>query len=136
MALSRADRVRLGLDDPEEGEFIPHTETPPTPALASPPVLPPAAPNLRLVLAEGEKATAPKIRSMVNELLVGNMQQANIALQQLFAANPKVGLETYIELAKFALPQLKAVAVDVTERSGDNPRALSFADLQKMLEGD
>lgn len=135
MALSHADRVRLGLDDPEEGEFIPHAGEPsplPLPMAAQPP----ATPNLRLVLAEGEKATAPKIRSMVNELLVGNMQQANIALQQLFAANPKVGLETYIELAKFALPQLKAVAVDVTERSGDNPRALSFADLQKMLEGD
>jgi hypothetical protein len=72
---------------------------------------------------------------MVNELLAGNIENADYALKQLFAANPKLGLEMYIELAQFSLPKLKAVAVQVDDRS-ENPRNLSFAQLQQALQGE
>jgi hypothetical protein len=96
---------------------------------------PARAPNLKLVLKEGERASAPKIRQMVNELLAGNIDNADYALKQLFLANPKLGLELYIELAQFSLPKLKAVAVQVND-SSDNPRALTFAQLQAALQGE
>lgn len=126
MALSPTDRVALGLDPPSE--FIPGPAAL-TPMEVAPPV---TAANLRLALREGEKATAPKLRGLVNELLVGNLSNADWALKQLFSANPKAALELYLELAKFSLPQLKAVAVQVDDTSA-SPRAMSFAELQKLL---
>lgn len=132
MALSPADRVRLGLDEPYDNGTGQPVEFPPS--LAAP-VPSERRPNVRLMLKEGEKASAPKIRQMVNELLAGNIDNADFALKQLFAANPKLGLEAFIELAKFSLPQLKAVAVQVDDRS-DNPRALTFQQLQQALTQD
>ncbi len=126
MALSPAERIRLGLDPGDPAEFAP-------PATPSAPPL--RATNLKLVLKEGQAATAPRLRQLVNELLVGNLEEADYALKQLFAANPKLGLEAYIELAKFSLPQLKAVAVQVDDRS-DNPRSLTMAQLQQALVSD
>lgn len=130
MALSQADRIRLGLDDPP-----PEYGAPPTNSADTGQPVERAPPNLRLVLKDGEKATAPKIRHMVNELLAGNLQQADRALNDLFRINPKLGLELYIELAKFSLPQLKAVAMQIDDRS-ENPRTLSFAQLQQVLQAD
>lgn len=103
-----------------------------------PGTLPPPAnrtPNLKLLLKDGEKATAPKIRHLVNELLAMNVERADYALQQLFLMNPKVALELYIELAQFSLPKLKAVAVQVDDKT-ENPRSLSMAQLQQVLSGD
>jgi len=136
MALSPSERVELGLDEPERvaagasefayaaGQLLPANHAPPN-----------RERNLRLVLKEGEKTTAPKIRLLVNELLAGNLENADWALKQLFAANPKAGLELYIELSKFSLPQLKAVAVEVNDRS-ENPRAMTYGDLQRLLTQD
>lgn len=132
MPLSPADRQLLGLDLPAEGEFM---------ALGSESnTYRPAAPvervqNLKLLLKPDEKATAPKIRHLVNELLAGNIENADYALKQLFQLNPKTALELYIELAQFSLPKLKAVAVQVDDRS-DNPRNLSIAQLQQALNAD
>lgn len=124
MALTPQQRIELGLDDPATlvGEFAP------------PPATPPAAkpPNLRLVLKEGEKATGPMLRRLTHELLASNMQEADAALKQLFALNPKAGLEAYIQLCKFGLPQLQAVQVQLDDQSS-NPRAASFADLQRII---
>jgi hypothetical protein len=134
MALSLAQRQQLGLDEPPpaqphplDGEYLPGV----------PGAIPGAqrAPNLKLLLKPDEKATAPKIRHLVNELLALNVERADYALQQLFAANPKVALELYIELAQFSLPKLKAVAVQVDDKT-DNPRSLSFAQLQQVLSGE
>lgn len=93
------------------------------------------APPLRLVHKEGDRVSAPKIRQMVNELLAANLEEAHQALNQLFKMNPKLGLELYIELAQFSLPKLKAVAVQVDDKS-DNPKALTFAQLQAALQGE
>lgn len=133
MALSPADRVQLGLDDPPphgDSEFAPTSGASLVPAPGRPP------PNLKLVLKEGERATTPRIRSMVNELLAGNVDNANYWLQQVAAANPKVALELFIEMAQFSLPKLKAVAVQVDDRNAENPRALSFAQLQQVIQGE
>lgn len=131
MALSPADRIQLGLDPPpSDSEFTPSAGA----SLAPTPGRP--APNLKLVLKEGERATTPRIRSMVNELLAGNIDNANYWLQQVAAANPKVALELFIEMAQFSLPKLKAVAVQVDDRGAENPRALSFAQLQAVIEGE
>lgn len=142
MALNPAQRVAAGLDAPGQhthvsvppvGEFVGRAgET--LPGAPAPPGG--FAANPRLALLINDKATAPKIRSMVNELLAGNLQAADVALKQLFVANPKVGLELFIEMAQFTLPQLKAVAVAIDDNSAANPRAASFVDLQKMLNGD
>ncbi len=130
MPLSAAERLALGLDQP--GEHTHLSEFPSGVPVTSAPV---RTPNLKLMLRHDEKATAPKIRHMVNELLAGNMENADYALKQLFLVNPKVALDVYIELAQFALPKLKAVAVAIDDRS-ENPRGVGFAELQKMLQGD
>ncbi len=141
MALSQQQRIALGLDDE------PVTGAPGTPSnefTAGGPaydsrsnIIPLAAPpNPLLQLTPGDPATAPKIRRMVNELIAGNMQQADLALKQLFVANPKVGLDIYTELMQFAMPKLKAVAVAIDDRS-ENPKNMNFADLVKaMQDGD
>ncbi len=129
MTLSAIDRQRLGLDIDEptpSQEYLPAARLPDNA---------PRVPNLKLLLKPDEKATAPKIRHLVNELLAGNLQRADEALQDLFKLNPKQALELYIELAKFSLPQLKAVAVQVDDRT-DNTRSLSIAQLQQALQGD
>jgi len=139
MALSPAERIQLGLDIPDDefnagyangGALMPRGFDPATPYTPNPRL------QLAATLKEGERVTGPKIRSMVNELLACNMENANKALQQLFAVNPKEALKIYLELGEFALPKLKAVAVAVDDRTGENPRALGFAELQKMLQGD
>ena len=141
MALSPAQRIQLGLDDPPPlpahgQEFLPKA-----PDFIGGPGNPNTlAPNPRLALvvsnlADGDRITAPRIRGMVNELLAGNVANADQALKQLFVANPKVALEMYLELAEFTLPKLKAVAVQVDDTSGGNPRALTFAQLQAALHG-
>jgi hypothetical protein len=133
MALTPQQRIDLGLDDPPpgapahpDGEFLPGTTL-----MAGPE---PYQPNVRLALKVGA-ATAPKIRGMVNELLAGNMQNADRALQQLFTIAPKEALKLYIELAQFTLPTLKAVAVAVDDRS-EKPTNLTFAQLQALIQGD
>lgn len=139
MALSPADRRRLGLDiDDAPQEFMPAEpgwQNGGAPTLGPASSTAPITPNLKLVIPEGEKATTPKFRQMVNELLAGNIQEADVALKTLLRANPKLGLELYVELAQFSLPKLKAVAVQVND-SSDNPRGMSFADLQKVLQSD
>lgn len=133
MALSPADRIRLGLDEPPPGAPADEFIAPAAPSTYS--VIPARTHNPRLALKEGTTPTAPRIRQLVNELLAGNIQEVDYALKQMLAANPKQGLELYIELAKFSLPQLKAVAVQVDDRS-ENPRTLSIAQLQQALQGD
>lgn len=138
MALSPAERIRLGLDEPPAAGALVEFDQQSSSLAAgqhSQPSLPSRAPNLKLVLKEGERASAPKIRHMVNELLAGNIENADYALKQLFIANPKLGLELYIELAQFSLPKLKAVAVQVNDNTGD-PRTLTFAQLQAALQGE
>ncbi len=122
MALTLQQRIELGLDAPDE--FAPPANLPAATA--------PRAPNLRLALSPGEKATGPALRRLTNELLASNMQEADAALKQLFALNPKAGLEAYIQLCKFGLPQLAAVAMQVNDQTS-NPRAASFADLQRII---
>lgn len=127
MALTSEQLAALGIDGPAEtGEFLPAVRGGPQTD---------TKPNLRLVLQDSEKATAPKIRHLVNELLAGNLQNADIALKQLFQANPKAGLELFVELSKFSLPQLKAVAVAVDDKS-DKPQTLSYAQLTQLLASD
>lgn len=136
MALTPQQRIELGLDDPpaqpapyKDGEFLPRSAAP---TLADPQGY---KPNLKLVLKDSDRATGPKIRGMVNELLAGNMQNADRALQQLFAINPKEALKLYVELAQFTLPTLKALAVAVDDRS-EKPSTLTFAQLQALIQGD
>jgi hypothetical protein len=133
MALSPAERVRLGLDEAPPHVEDPEFSTPPIPFGGA--ATPRPAPNLRLVLKENTSATAPRIRSMVQELLALNVDNANYWLQQVAAANPKQGLELYIEMMQFSLPKLKAVAVQVDDKS-DTPRALTMAQLQAALVSD
>lgn len=134
MALTPQQRYELGLDDTPplsvapapDGEFLPG------PARHAPDAAP--RPNLRLALSPGDRATAPKIRAMVNELLAGNMQEADRALKALMALNPKEGLKAYTELMSFSMPQLKAMAVAVDDNSG-KPHTLSFQQLISIVQG-
>lgn len=143
MALTQQQRIELGLDDPPPiagsppatltGEFIP---------VAAPIGVPDAQqanPNLRLLVnpEAGGKVTGPKLRMVVNELLAGNVEQVDKALKALLATNPRVGVELYLELAQLSLPKLRAVAMQVDDRtSGDaNPRTLTFQQLQAALLG-
>jgi hypothetical protein len=131
MALSPADRIALGLDEPGEQQHA--SEFSGAATAGAMPARP--APNLRLLLKEGDRATTPKIRTMLNELIAGNVDNANYWLQQVAAGSPKIALELYIELAQFSLPKLKAVAVQIDDKS-DNPRRLSFEELQRTLVSD
>jgi hypothetical protein len=129
MALTPQQRYELGLDDAppltvQESEFIP--------AGRAPRVQEPR-PNPRLTLPVGDRATAPRIRAMVNELLAGNMQEADLALKRLMELNPKEGLKAYTELMSFSMPQLKAMAVAVDDQSS-KPGALSFQQLVSFVQ--
>ncbi len=126
MSLSPDKRIALGLDDPPAApsEFAPGTDVPPNQVA-----------NLRLLLKTDDKATAPRIRLLVNDLLAGNMANADWALKRLYATNPKAALELHVKLMEFSVPVLKAVAVAVDDRS-ETPRAMSFMQLQQMLTQD
>jgi hypothetical protein len=125
MALTPQQRVELGLDDPAT---LPAEFAQPLPSGGAPA----RVNNLRLTLKSNEKATGPMLRRLTNELLASNMQEADYALKQLFAMNPKAGLEAYIQLCKFGLPQLSAMAVQLDDTTS-SPRAASFADLQRII---
>lgn len=134
MALTPAQRLELGLDDP--AMVVSEFGAPPQGTTQIGGLVPRTSTNLKLVLQTGEKASAPKIRNMIQELLAGNMDNANYWLQQVGAANPKVGVELFIELCQFSLPKLRATAIAVQDTGDRGPRALSFEDLQKTLYGD
>lgn len=131
MALTPQQRYELGLDDAPpalEGEFEQPTGGPLYPSSEY-------KVNAKLALKEADKATAPKIRQLVNELLACNMQNADKALQQLFVANPKAALELYLELMAFSVPQLKAVAVALDDRT-ERPQAMDYNRLLQIVQGD
>lgn len=139
MALSPADRYKLGLDlepppgyEPADDSTAAEFQSGGSNVLQLRP--PTTGANTRLALEEGAKATAPKIRMLTNELLAGNLANADWALKRLFEASPKEALKVYLELCEFAMPKLKAVAVAVDDRS-DKPQNLSFAQLQQVLNG-
>lgn len=143
MALSPTERYRLGLDleppagyeDPSGGpatEFLTGGQANSGNVLQLRPPVTEA--NVRLKLEEGSKASAPKIRALTNELLAGNLANADWALKQLFQVNPKEALKVYLELCEFSMPKLKAVAVAVDDRS-DRPQSMTFAQLQQVLNG-
>jgi hypothetical protein len=132
MALNYEQRVELGLEEPIDGEFAPVGEQ--RPFLPGGHVqMPEVRPNPKLELKVNERATAPRLRSMVNELVAGNMQEADAALKRLMTMNPKEGLKLMVELMAFSMPQLKAMAVQVDDRS-EKPGAMTFQQLLQMVQ--
>lgn len=142
MPLTPQQRIELGLDDPPpvggaplNGEFVPRdpASTPVPGSVAATA----ANPKLSLLINPDEKVTGPKLRLVVNELLAGNLAQVDQALKFLLVNQPRVGVELYLELAQLSLPKLRAVAMQVDDRtSGDvNPKLLSFQQLQAALLG-
>lgn len=134
MALTQQQRIDLGLDEPPADgmEFIPRAidNAPLLPGGHAP--VPEYRPNPKLELRVNDKATAPRLRGMVNELVAGNLQEADKALKLLMAVNPKEGLKLLVELMAFSMPQLKAMAVQLDDRS-ERPSSMTFAQLQQLL---
>ncbi len=76
-----------------------------------------------------------RMRHQFAQLLALEIPQIQKALRDLQAENPKVYIDQVIELAKFSLPQLKSVEIDVSANS-ESARNLSLADLQRALTDD
>jgi hypothetical protein len=105
--LSREERIKLGLEIPGD----------------------PRAFGLRKI----DGITASRLRYALSELVALNIDNINVWIQQVAAQSPKAAIELMLELAQFSLPKLKAIAVQVDDRSA-NPRQMSVADLQKIIE--
>ena len=90
-----------------------------------------------------DNVSRARIRRAFAELAQGNIEQVEAWLHQvaagvfdsegkmLRAPNPAQAIELFTELAKFTIPQVKAVAVDITDKGGT--RRYSMAELQSIV---
>ena len=137
MALSPAQRIQFGLDDPPDA---PHPTHPGGDEFGGPlppngQLMPRVVANPALAVTDNAPKSPRQLRGMVNLLLAGNMQEADRALKQLMQLNPKEGLKAYIELMAFSMPQLKAMAVQLDDRS-ERPTQMSMAQLMALAQGE
>lgn len=106
--LSTEDRIRLGLAEPGN----------------------PKAFGVRKI----DGITAGRLRYAMSELIAMNIDNIDTWIKQVAAQSPKAAIELMLQLAEFSLPRLKAIAIQVDDRSA-NPRAMSVADLQRVIDG-
>jgi len=94
-----------------------------------------------------DNVSRARIRRAFAELAQGNISAVEEWLHQLAEGrpdqvidgnrvpgarpDPATAIQLFIELAKFTLPQVKAIAVDVTDKTGS--RRLSLAELQSIV---
>ena len=86
---------------------------------------------LALTPNKAGQITKSRLRYMLAEVVSMNMENINKWLAQLAAEHPRAAIDALIELAKFATPQLKAVAVDIRENG--TTRNYSITDLEKIV---
>lgn len=89
-----------------------------------------------------------RIRSAIAELAYGNIENVHQWMQQvatgitgtnaegqtitLTRPDPKAAVELFLAVAEYALPKLKAVAIDVRSSDG-SVKQLSVSDLEKIV---
>ena len=90
-----------------------------------------------------DNVSRARIRRAFAELAQGNIENVEAWIHQvacgvfdsegkmLRAPNPAGAVELFIELAKFTVPQVKAIAVDITEKGGT--KRYSMAELQTIV---
>jgi hypothetical protein len=106
LSLTTDERIQLGLENPD----APHA--------------------LKLRIAD--KVTNSRIRYAMSQLLNENLDNMNKWIREVAAQSPKAALELMIELAQFTTPKLKAIAVQVDDRSA-NPQNMSISELEKLV---
>lgn len=79
-----------------------------------------------------DKVSTSRIRNAVSELVHGNAANVQAWLEQVALVSPARAIELYIELLQFALPKLKALAVELNDQSPDSKK-MSVADLHKIV---
>lgn len=77
--------------------------------------------------------TAGRLRYAMSELVAMNIDNIDTWIKQVAAQSPKAAIELMLQLSEFSLPRLKAIAIQVDDRSA-NPRTMSVADLQKIID--
>jgi hypothetical protein len=99
----------------------------------------PTEQRLQLALSQSQArgVTQNRIRAAMAELAAGNIENVHKWLGQVAEQSPAKAVELFLELAQFTLPKVKAVAVDVSQRSNGERSLLgmSLAELEAMSEG-
>lgn len=80
-----------------------------------------------------KEITKARLRHQFSNLIDAEFTHMQAALAELRAENPKVYLDQVMELAKFALPQMKAVELEQESESGRSAKNLSMNELMKAL---
>lgn len=103
--------------------------------LAREPGTPPSKARGELTLGKVNAITKARMRAGFANLLTAEMVHIQEALAELRKENPKVYIDQMVQLAQFALPQLKAVEVDQGGTGSESQQAqrMTLSELQQAL---
>jgi hypothetical protein len=79
-----------------------------------------------------DNVSRARIRRAFAELAQGNIENVERWLHEVAATSPKIAIELFMELAKFTIPQVKAIAIDVNDGKGGAKR-LTMAELHSIV---
>jgi hypothetical protein len=72
------------------------------------------------------------VRDAFADLVRGNLGNVQTWLDRVAAESPEKALELLLQLSRYVLPELKAMAIDVRPQCGDL-RRLSVAELEQII---
>lgn len=123
-----------GFDSLDEFALMPTQEKIERTLANPPPNKDAARANGSLTLGKVNAISKARMRAQFSNLLSAEMPNIQEALGELRKENPKVYIDQMVQLAQFALPQLKSVEVD---QGGEGAAAsrMSLAELQAALAG-
>ena len=89
------------------------------------------APNMP---ATQTKADQARVRRAMSLLVRGNLPRVQAWLDRTAERDPAKAIELFLKVAKFTVPELKAIEVDMTTSEGKDPRKMSIGELQDLIE--
>ena len=87
-----------------------------------------------LAPATQAKADQARMRRAISLLVRGNLPRVQAWIDRVGERDPKGAVELFLKLAKFTVPELKAIEVDMTVVDGKDPRKMSIGELQELIE--
>lgn len=79
-----------------------------------------------------QKADQARVRKALMYLAKGNVHRAQAWLDRVAQDDPGRAIDLWLKMLKFTVPELRAVAVEITDDRGE-PAQMSIRDLEEFL---
>lgn len=87
-----------------------------------------------LAPAAAGKADQARMRRAITLLVRGNLPRVQAWLDAVADDDPKGAIELFLKLSKFAIPELRSIEVDMNVSGSADPRKMSIAELEEMVQ--